>query len=541
MHIAGAVDRSAQEEEACDIERTVKIKWMAVFILCCILVIGILFRGRSGIQAAGNDLEETFYVEEDNGIAVFSFDNSAKLPVSSVRFDKFQSVDGDTNTPECPNLGVGIKYIQGDHANVDGEGKWRYVYCLEFAKKTPEGGMTMQYEGWANRKVSYALYYGTLYYGYPCRYEPYSTGNWQMDYFVTQMAVHVLNNEFTMDALEVGLNRSAATQEEKALVRDRITKMVNGANNSANYGGFTADGWMDMDTGTFSLEYEQASWTYGGAGYYVSDVFHPVFYSYYDYPFCEQIIDCEVEVPSGVTVNRKSEKTCSDFDLSIEKGQFEQWELTGTTIPVTVTVAIPRYWGGGIYRYQESSDIQDICFLTWDSSGGITEKSRTVQLEIPRKDIPLRTFTFIKKIKADEVVWEHGNPTFFFQLSGVDLDGNPHKYQCHVEFRENEAAVQSDGYLAGQAVIQNIPPGTYQAEELPFSLRYLLTGVESTDENVQVQVTPVDKVNGLTRMTANVQADLIQGDGSVTFTNRKALFDELSDNSIVVNHFTVTE
>ena len=139
------------------------------------------------------------------------------------------------------------------------------------------------------------------------------------------------------------------------------------------------------------------------------------------------------------------------------------------------------------------------------------------------------------------MVWEHGNPTFFFQLSGVDLDGNPHQYQCHVEFREDETAVQSDGYLAAQAVIQNIPPGTYQAEELPFSLRYLLTGAESTDENVQIQVTPVDKVNGLTRVTANVQADLIRGDGSVTFTNRKALFDELSDNSIVVNHFTVTE
>ena len=76
---------------------------------------------------------------------------------------------------------------------------------------------------------------------------------------------------------------------------------------------------------------------------------------------------------------------------------------------------------------------------------------------------------------------------------------------------------------------------------MPFSLRYLLTGAESTDENVQVQVTPVDKVNGLTRVIANVQADLIRGYGSVTFTNRKALFDELSDNSIVVNHFTVTE
>lgn len=362
-----------------------------------------------------------------------------------------------------------------------------------------------------------------------------------MDYFVTQMAVHVLNNEFTMDALSVGLNRSSASEEEKALVLDRITKMVNGAKNSANYDGFTADGWLDMDTGMFSLEYDQASWTMESDSCCASGVFRPVFYSYYGYSFCEQVVSCEIEVPAGVTVRKKSEKTCADFDITIEKSQFEQWQLTGFMIPVTATVEIPRYWGGGIYRCKESSDIQDVCFLTWDSSGGTTEKTQTVQLTIPKKDLPTRTFVFIKKIKEDEVVWEHGNPTFFFRLSGTDLDGNPHQYQCHVEFRKEEATAQSDGYLVGQAVIRNIPPGTYEAEELPFSLRYLLTGAESSDENVQVQITPVENVNGLTRVTANVQADLIGEDGSVTFINRKALFDELSDNSIVVNHFTVTE
>lgn len=59
----------------------------------------------------------------------------------------------------------------------------------------------MQFVGWANKKVTYALYYGAVYYEEPCRNASYSTGDWQMDYFVTQMAVHVLNEEFTMEAL----------------------------------------------------------------------------------------------------------------------------------------------------------------------------------------------------------------------------------------------------------------------------------------------------------------------------------------------------
>lgn len=73
----------------------------------------------------------------------------------------------------------------------------------------------MQFKGWSNRKVAYALYYGALYYGYPCRYEPYSTGDWQMDYFVTQVAVHILNGEFTLAAARNGMNKSNATTAEK--------------------------------------------------------------------------------------------------------------------------------------------------------------------------------------------------------------------------------------------------------------------------------------------------------------------------------------
>ena len=73
---------------------------MAVSILA-VLSVGLITFCRNSIQAAENESEEAFYLEEaDSGIAAFSFDNSAKLPVSSVRFDKFESVDDDTNTPE---------------------------------------------------------------------------------------------------------------------------------------------------------------------------------------------------------------------------------------------------------------------------------------------------------------------------------------------------------------------------------------------------------------------------------------------------------
>ena len=707
-----------------------------------------------------NKSEEFFYLQERTSkIATRSFDNASMLPVSSVRYDHFLAVDGYTNTADNPNLGMGIKYIEGDDKNVDGGGKWRYVYCLQFVKDSPTNGVGMQYIGWANRKVSYALYYGAVYYGTTCRYSPYSTGNWQMDYFVTQMAIHVLNDEFTMAAFRKGLNRSAATQAEKDLVYDRVNLIVNEANNPENYGGFTSDGWLDMNTGSFSLSGYQDNWTLSGGNYISGGVFHPVYRSYYGYDFCEQITGCEIQVPSGVSVRKKNDKTYADFDLAVMESQYRQWQLTGKTIPVTVNITIPRYWGGGIYKCTDLPNIQEVCFLTWGSEGGISAFTRNAELHIPKitrqmtiykkdaqsgqalsgavfslwaydgkkyskkvgtfqdqkngsytlkniaytdamdgkflikeesppasyksdylpentadaqdlkqyggrtvkmnadgfssdkvtqpfifkdeklipqanisvmkydidtggnllgaefaayewdnqnrcyRDTPMRTlvydsakqryvtekplvrtddnsgkflirevklpdgyycgwseevlvsepgtvdleltalnypgrnFTFVKTIRRDEINWEHGNPTFFFRLWGTDLDGVRHQYYCHVEFTSETAAKQSGEYVTQKAVIRDIPAGIYQAGETGDALRYILTAAESADQNVRIETAAAGTVNGISMLTANVTADLRNGDGSVTFENRKVLYDELSDNAVVTNHF----
>ncbi len=91
-------------------------------------------------------------------------------------------------------------------------------------------------------------------------------------------------------------------------------------------------------------------------------------------------------------VRKSDEKTYSDFDLEISKSQFAKWQLTGKTIPVKVTMKIPRYWGGGIYRCENG--VQDVCFLTWSSSGGDVTYTQNVNLHIPKKT---ETLTIYKK------------------------------------------------------------------------------------------------------------------------------------------------
>lgn len=338
--------------------------------------------------------ENGFYVDESNGgAAVFSFDNGAKQPVSSQRYDKFSWSATNPGTASMPNLGVGIKYIENDQNNPDGGGKRRYVYCLDFAKDSPTGGLLMQYTGWAGRKVAYAMYYGAVYYGFPCRYEPYSTGNWEMDYFVTQMAVHILNGEFTLDAFHKALKKGSASAGEQELAYDRTARIVNGANNPGNYDGFTPDGWLDMGQSTFSLEGYQDKWKQEGDIFSLDGVFHPVFRSYYGFDFCEQLTSYDIQVPEGVRVRAKGNQLYADFDLAVEAKQFQDWKLTGKEIPVTVSASLPRYWGSGIYQYQGgSSNFQRVCFLTWGQAGGISEFSQNVQLHIPKEVRPLTIY-----------------------------------------------------------------------------------------------------------------------------------------------------
>lgn len=689
-----------------------------------------------------------------------SLNNGSVQKISNVRYDKFACKNGTPSTPSCPNMAMGIKYIVGDEQNVDGAGRRRYVYCLEFAKDSPINGLTMQHVGWAGKPVAYALYYGAVYYGQPCRKAEYSTGNWQMDYFVTQAAVHILNGEFTLEAMMRGMNTSSATAGEKNLVYDRTQKIVADASAPGNYAGFTQDGWIDLTAGSFSLQGFSDSWSLQNGVYQSGGVFHGVFKSYAGYDFCEQLTGYGIEVPAGVTVHRRANQLYADFHLTVSEAQYRKWQLTGYTVPVKVTASIPRYWRGGIYQ-SGASNFQKICFLTWGSESGQASFEQTVNLHIPRqardliirkKDVetgealngarfslwgfdgssyskkvadfqdrgdgsyicknveytqtkdgrfliredappkyyeevyeweneedrkdyeeyggreihmnedgfysyhvseplvfrekkkipqanvsilkydidngknlegaefavyawekekqaygtspiqtllydsrqqcyrttelltkdeqnqgrfliretrlpshyhgywqqeitvsepgiveialeapnyPEREFRIDKRIREDEVDWVHGNPTFFFRIQGTDVDGQAHTYHTSIEFSQEKMKEQGteQGYLVGTTVVTGIPSGTYQVEEIGEVLRYVLTGAESSDENVRVSTKEAEKINGIQRITAVADADLRYQNGSITFENRKIFYDDYSDNAVVINHF----
>lgn len=329
-----------------------------------------------------------FQIQTGSGRKTRSLNNASQLPVNSVRYDKFYGSVG-IGDYDNPQLGMGIKYIDGDDQTPDADGKWRYVYCLNFKKSSPTG-QTLTYQGgWTNRKIAYCLYYGAMFWKQPCRYAKYSTGDWQLDYFVTQNAVHILNGEYSLAGAFRQIDLSTqASSNEKALAKDRINKLVTDANNSSNYDSFTSEGWFDASA-MASFSVSTPSDFAAGAGGYVTGYAKPSFKTAYSLDMKEQITGFQVSVTDNVEVQKKDKKTYSDFRLFLKETQYKSWQLTGKTITATVKATAPKWWGGGIYKAPAGSSYQDCVMWTYTSAGGNFTKTASFTKKIPKKTFSL--------------------------------------------------------------------------------------------------------------------------------------------------------
>lgn len=329
-----------------------------------------------------------FSIQSDLGRFQRSVDNGSRLQVNSVRFDKFYG-DVGLGSYDEPQLGMGIKYIDHDNETPDADGKWRYVYCLNFKKSSPTGQDMTYQGGWTSRKIAYCLYYGAMFWKQPCRYAKYSTGDWQLDYFVTQTAIHVLNGEFSLSGAFRQIDRSSqATTGEKALAKDHINKLVNDANDGGNYGSFTQDGWFDASAQAIFTVTTPSDFA-GTTGGYATGYSTPTFKTAYDLDMKEQITSFNVSVPGGVSVQKKDNKTYSDFRLYVKTAQYKLWQLTGKTVTSTVKATAPKWWGGGIYTAPSGSEYQDCVMWTYTTAGGSFTKTASFDKKIPKKTFTL--------------------------------------------------------------------------------------------------------------------------------------------------------
>ncbi len=129
-------------------------------------------------------------------------------------------------------------------------------------------------------------------------------------------------------------------------------------------------------------------------------------------------------------------------------------------------------------------------------------------------------FTVTKKIKKSDIVFEHGNPTFIFEVKKTD-DG--HIYRKMLSFSEDTAA-DEDGYVKA-SVVFIVPQGSYEISEVSVS-RYKLKEITCTDSTSKF-----DSAAG--KATFEVGAD--NNNFTFTFENEKSDQTGTSDNGSVTN------
>ena len=176
----------------------------------------------------------------------------------------------------------------------------------------------------------------------------------------------------------------------------------------------------------------------------------------------------------------------------------------------------------------------------WSQDISFSQNGQVLSYTVENEPL-IGEITVVKKIRSDDIIWAHGNPTFHFSVSGKDLFDRPHTYEAGVSFVRDAFSTDENGYGTMQVTIPNVPLGTYQITEKPV-LRYYLSDAWANTGNVSVTkgtapgygIDPKETAYGTAYLTQDAKS------ASMTFVNEKSRFDGYSHNSSVKNTIPVT-
>ncbi|MBQ4562865.1 MAG: hypothetical protein IJA58_00120, partial [Lachnospiraceae bacterium] len=160
--------------------------------------------------------------------------------------------------------------------------------------------------------------------------------------------------------------------------------------------------------------------------------------------------------------------------------------------------------------------------------------SKSINFTVPFTDAPMRTIkvvnksgyrcavTLTKRIAVEDIIFEHGDPTFIFRLSGTDYEGQAHTFYDVVTFTEEYVKTHAkDGYVEASVTFY-VKPGTYSASE---------------EKSSRYEFDSINAVAGGTVSGETVTFDLeTKTFASAVFTNLKTEYRYHSHNDLVINH-----
>lgn len=255
-----------------------------------------------------------------------------------------------------------IKYLEQDGTE-DLDHKWRNVYCLDWTKKSPSGQINYAKTA-VSKEITYCLMYGAQYWSQESVWPKYRSGlGWEADFYVTQMAIHILNGEFSLDWF-----KSICTNSK---VYTAVSNLVAAARDEGNYAGFTGV----LYTGnTYSLSKTHlTNWTaqtYKGVEGYATEWVSQS-YSNPDYgsknEYIQWVEDSLTGAPEGTTVVWEDSSCDSRFRIWMPAAAYKQAQQTGLNLTATIHLRLPDGLGGWWYTSAKGSGYQPVTFFEANS------------------------------------------------------------------------------------------------------------------------------------------------------------------------------
>lgn len=143
----------------------------------------------------------------------------------------------------------------------------------------------------------------------------------------------------------------------------------------------------------------------------------------------------------------------------------------------------------------------------------------------------------IKRIKASDINWANGDPTFIFSLSSTEGAANAAGYHAIVSFSKEyvDANTGEDGYVEMLASFTDLYVGTYVLREKE-TLRYKLESITDVTDNGTVYFDTTTHSTYGDCVIFDLSADNY---GKATFTNVKTNWADASHTFDVVNVITI--
>lgn len=276
-----------------------------------------------------------------------------------------------------------FKYV--NKHGMDTGGKTVAAYCVYNTMEAPEKETYLPHgSGAFSKEITYCLYNGCRYRGETAHKAKYSTGDWKKDYYITQVAIHIINHEQGRESsIEDALNKSADEEVYKKvqkMIKDAYadTAIIAPDTNQSREVTFTVqpdtqDVWIQESGGTWRTKQD-----------YICSSSQP-----------ERVVSAVKtlgpEAPKGVSiVENEPENPCSSFFFRATDQAYREIARDGILISAVVTVSVQEYGGWWYVPQSGMGKWQAITYLALEALTQMQQPRVTASASASYFDVRLR-------------------------------------------------------------------------------------------------------------------------------------------------------